>query len=184
MSKDGNKLNVVDDAGNIVGVETRDKIHKEGLLHKEIHVWLCTPHGEILLQHRVKDKELFPDLLDASVGGHVEIGEEFKDAALKELREETGINANENELIFIQITNTKNSDSRTGNINNALRAVYAYKYAGKIDDLKIEEGKSQGFVALPIGQILGMSEEEKKRFCPDIFGDKSYDVLKKIQLLP
>lgn len=28
-------LNVVDEQGNIIGTETREKIHKEGLLHRE-----------------------------------------------------------------------------------------------------------------------------------------------------
>jgi len=63
------RLNIVDEEGNIVGEETRENIHKNGLLHREIHVWLYTPNREIIFQHRAKDKDTYPDLLDASVGG-------------------------------------------------------------------------------------------------------------------
>ena len=90
---DNRKLNIIDENGNITGEETRENIHKQGLLHREIHVWFYTPKGEILFQHRAKDKDTYPDLLDATVGGHVEIGADYESAALQELEEETGISA-------------------------------------------------------------------------------------------
>ena len=40
------KLNVIDEQGNIIGEETREGIHREGLLHREIHVWLFNKKGE------------------------------------------------------------------------------------------------------------------------------------------
>ncbi|MCL4437679.1 NUDIX domain-containing protein [Patescibacteria group bacterium] len=82
---DNRKLNIVDESGNIIGEETRCNIHKNGLLHKEIHVWFYTPKGEIIFQHRAKNKDVYPDLLDATVGGHVEIGDDYEHAALKEI---------------------------------------------------------------------------------------------------
>ena len=41
------------------------------------------------------------DLLDATVGGHVEIGSDYENTALQELEEETGIKAEKNNLAFI-----------------------------------------------------------------------------------
>ena len=90
---DDRKLSIIDESGKIIGERTREEIHTKGLLHKEIHVWLYTPKGEIIFQHREKDKDTYPNLLDATVGGHVEIGEDYDHAALKELQEETGIQA-------------------------------------------------------------------------------------------
>ena len=80
---DNRKLNIIDENGNITGEETRENIHKQGLLHREIHVWFYTPKGEILFQHRAKDKDTYPDLLDATVGGHVEIGAGLLKARLR-----------------------------------------------------------------------------------------------------
>ena len=59
-------------------------MHKKGLLHPEIHVWFYTPDKEIIFQHRAKNKDTYPDLLDATVGGHVDIGEYVDKAALRE----------------------------------------------------------------------------------------------------
>ena len=74
---DNRRLNIVNEEGEIVGVETREDIHNQGLLHRECHVWFYTPAGEIIFQHRAKDKDTYPDLLDATVGGHVEIGSDY-----------------------------------------------------------------------------------------------------------
>lgn len=69
MNENKQMLEIIDENDNVIGLETREKIHKEGLLHREIHVWFFTPRGEIIFQHRVKDKDIYPDLLDATVGG-------------------------------------------------------------------------------------------------------------------
>lgn len=39
---DNRKLNIVDESANIIGEETRENIHNQGLLHREIHVWFYT----------------------------------------------------------------------------------------------------------------------------------------------
>ena len=77
-------LEVVDENDNIVGLETRVNVHKDGLLHREIHIFFITPNGEIIFQHRAKDKDTYPDKLDATVGGHVDPGMSYEETAIKE----------------------------------------------------------------------------------------------------
>lgn len=180
---DNRKLNIVDESGNIIGTETRENIHNKGLLHKEIHVWFYTPNGEIIFQHREKDKDTYPDLLDATVGGHVEIGSDYEDAALQELQEETGIQAEKNNLTFIQIVRSKTFDRTTDKINNVIRAIYAYSYEGKINDLKIEEGKAIGFESWPIEKLFNISDKDRKRFIPSIFDKQILEIFTKIKEL-
>lgn len=43
---DKRKLNIVDEAGEIIGFDTRENIHNQGLLHREIHVWFYTPKSD------------------------------------------------------------------------------------------------------------------------------------------
>ena len=183
MQKNQNKLNIVDTKGNIVGEDTRENIHKQGLLHREIHVWLYTPKKEIIFQHRAKNKDTYPDLLDASVGGHVEIGDSYEDAAVKEIEEETGLKVKESDIVYITTTKTKTFDEVTGMTNHALRKVFAYEFDGNVSNLVVEDGKALGFEIWPINTLLDMSEDDKVKFIPSIFDDEILNVFKEIDKL-
>ena len=180
---DNRKLNIIDEKENIVGEETRDNIHKQGLLHREIHVWFYTSKGEIIFQHRAKDKDTYPDLLDATVGGHVEIGDNYENTALKEIEEETGVKATKNNLTFIQITKSKSYDQVTGMTNNVIRAVYAFRYDDGVENLKIEKGKAIGFEAWSFEKLFNISEDDKKYFIRAILEKEILDIFRQIQKL-
>jgi len=65
---------------------------KKGCFIEKIHVWFVTPDGEIIFQRRAKDKDTYPDLLDATVGGHVEPGNHILMPRSKRLRKKRGSN--------------------------------------------------------------------------------------------
>ena len=112
-------LNIVSEDDEIIVPGTRERIHKEGLLHQEVHIYFVTPKKEIIFQHRAKDKDTFPDLLDATVGGHVEIGQSYEETAIKESEEETGVKIDKNDLIFINKFKKHSKDDVTAKINYA-----------------------------------------------------------------
>ncbi|MFH1367154.1 MAG: NUDIX domain-containing protein [Patescibacteria group bacterium] len=180
---DDRVLNIIDEAGKIIGEETREKIHRLGLLHREVHVWFYTSKAEIIFQHRAKDKDTFPDLLDASVAGHVEIGDSPLETALKEIEEEAGIKVKEKDLIFIGTIRNNSYDPATGTTNNAAKLVYAYKYDDGLNNLKVEKGKGIGFEAWPLEKIFTLLPEDKKRFIPTILGKDILSVFREIQKL-
>ena len=91
MSNPLEMLEVIDENDNVVGLENRAKIHQDGLLHREIHIWFLTPKSEIVFQHRAKNKDTYPDKLDATVGGHVGPKMSYEETVVKECKEETGI---------------------------------------------------------------------------------------------
>ena len=175
------KLNIVDEEGNIIGEDTRENIHKKGLLHREIHVWFYTPNGELIFQLRGKDKDTFPNLLDATVGGHVELGDNYVNTALKEMLEETGVKANKNDLHLVVKVRKTAKDPVTGMTNNVIRTIYAYKYDGEINNLEVEGERAQGFEAWPINKLVqGLSENESKRFIPSMLDSEYVQLYKKI----
>lgn len=167
MSKE--KLNIVDDGDNIIGIEDRKTIHEKGLLHREVHVYFVTPKNEIIFQHRAKDKDTFPDRLDATVGGHVEIGDSYEQTAIKEALEETGVSINEAELIAIKKIHKNSKDDVTGMINHAFQKEFIYIYKGGVEDLKVEDGKALGFEVWSIDQILSLDDVSKPKFIPSIY---------------
>ena len=164
-------LEIVDENDNIVSLETRQKIHQEGLLHREIHIWFITPKGEIIFQHRAKNKDTYPDKLDATVGGHVEPKMSYEETAIKECKEETGIDIDLKNLMFLTKMRKKSFDKVTSLTNNTIRSQYAYLYDGPISNLQTEEGMSQGFEAWKIDDLPHLSESDKSRFIPLILGE-------------
>jgi isopentenyldiphosphate isomerase len=125
-----------------------------------------TPDGKIIFQHRAKDKDTYPDLLDATVGGHVEPGESYLDAAVKETMEETGFKLNPADLHELKKLRTRSEDKVTGMINNTFRMQYLYIFRGKISDLHIEKGKAVGFEAYSIEELQKMNDADKSKFIP------------------
>ena len=97
-------LDVVDKNGAPTGQQVeRERAHREGIRHRTAHVWLLRHHAgqtEILLQMRSKDKDSFPGCYDISSAGHIPAGESVTESALRELREELGLQARPEELIL------------------------------------------------------------------------------------
>ena len=97
-------LDIVDEQGNPTGrTAPRPDVHAHGLLHRTSHVWLVRRHEgriEVLLQHRSPRKESYPDCCDISSAGHIPAGAGFRESAVRELHEELGIEAAEDELIL------------------------------------------------------------------------------------
>lgn len=83
-------LAVVDPDDNEIGAERRDVIHRNGLLHRAIHLFVFRPTGELLLQQRSAKKDFYP-LHWECIGGHVAPGHTYRDTALREALEEAGL---------------------------------------------------------------------------------------------
>ena len=56
------------DAGEPLELVPRDQVHAQGLWHCSAHVLLFNSVGELLLQRRSKNKDLYPNCWDYSVG--------------------------------------------------------------------------------------------------------------------
>jgi 8-oxo-dGTP pyrophosphatase MutT (NUDIX family) len=80
-------LNVYDPGGRVVGSRPREDAGRHGLAVGAVNVLLVNAHGRVLLQKRRADKDN-GGLWDKSVGGHVDAGEDFDHAAVREAGEE------------------------------------------------------------------------------------------------
>ena len=67
----------------------RDAI-PEGCYHLVVHVWIRNSKGEYLISLRSADRPIFP-LMWECVGGSVLKGESSRDGAIREVKEEVGI---------------------------------------------------------------------------------------------
>src|SRR5690554_3310994 len=72
----------------------------EGEFHIVVEVWTINSRNEVLVTLRDPRKPDYPDKWE-NTGGSVLSGENSRQGAVRELREETGIIASENELILL-----------------------------------------------------------------------------------
>ncbi len=86
-------FDVVDAPDRVVDRQPRSVVHARGLRHRAAHVLVFDALGRLYLQRRALSKECSPGLWDTSAAGHVESGEDYADAARRELEEELGIRA-------------------------------------------------------------------------------------------
>ena len=80
----------------------RETAHLEGVRHRTAHVWLLRNKDgriEILLQKRALTKS-FPGCDDISSAGHIPAGDDYRESAVRELKEELGVKAEESDLIY------------------------------------------------------------------------------------
>ena len=84
-------FDVVDERNTVVRQELRSIVHREGLLHRAIHLFVFNQAGEVFLQKRSMSKDVAPGLWDSSTSGHLDAGEGYGAAVVRETREEIGI---------------------------------------------------------------------------------------------
>ena len=89
--------------GSLTGeVKERTLVHRDGDIHGTSHVWIVrldeNGHCDLLLQKRSANKDSFPGCYDISSAGYIPAGDDFVESALRELKEELGIDAQPEEL--------------------------------------------------------------------------------------
>ena len=84
-------FDVVNERDEVVGRATRREVHGKGLLHRAVHVLVFNRRGQVFLQKRSMAKDSAPGCWDSSCSGHLDAGEDYLTAAVRELVEEIGL---------------------------------------------------------------------------------------------
>ncbi len=84
-------FDVVDEHNAVIGQRPRGEVHALGLRHRAVHVFVFNKHGDIYLQKRSHLKDVHPRDWDSSASGHLDVGESYADCAVREVKEELGI---------------------------------------------------------------------------------------------
>lgn len=88
--RDDELFDVVDATDTIIGQATRRTVHLQNLIHRAIHVFMFNRRRELLLQLRSDLKDVDPGKWTSSASGHLDAGEGYFEAAMRELSEELG----------------------------------------------------------------------------------------------
>lgn len=155
----------------------KSEAHRKGLWHRVAHVWIYNSNKEIMLQLRAKDKEVYPNMWDISVAGHISAGEKEIVSAMREIEEEIGLKIKESELQLLNIRNVQFTTNTT--INNEIIYLYLLKYDGNIKQLKIQEEELQEIKFFKLKELEKQLKETPDKFTP--YGNYFYEIIERIR---
>lgn len=150
---------IVNESGKVIGAEKRSIVHKTGLLHRVSHVFVLDSEGRIFIQLRAADKDIGPNLWDLSTAEHLKQGESFKEAAIRGLKEELGLEPIALKKIGEKIQRFDYGDKK----DNEIAETFKCKFEGKIVLQKEEIVKGKW---ISKKDLLKEMNENPKKFVP------------------
>jgi 8-oxo-dGTP pyrophosphatase MutT (NUDIX family) len=94
----GELVEVVDEAGAVLDVVTRAEMRAGRLRHRCTYIVVVDLDERLVVHQRALWKDVWPGRWDVAFGGVVGVGEDWGQAALRELREEAGVEAGLQEI--------------------------------------------------------------------------------------
>src|SRR5690348_386655 len=106
MTESEEILDLVNDRDEVIGTIARsdyDRMVEQKLGYiRAIDMFIQNDDGQLWIPRRTAHKKIAPNGFDYSTGGHVDSGETYLQAALREIREELNLALTESDLTFIK----------------------------------------------------------------------------------
>ena len=161
--------------GAVTGVvRERSIAHMDGSLHGTAHIWVLRLKGDgkfdVLLQKRSMEKDGFPGFYDTSSAGHIPAGEDYLESAVRELGEELGIRAKEEELHFMDMYEAAEDTEFHGRrfCNRELAAVYLYWEPVTISQMTLQKEEVESVIWIDYEECLKRMEEGTLKHCVNV----------------
>lgn len=135
MSHSEPLIQIVDEEDKVIGALSMDEAKEKGKIHRIVRVMVQNSKGQLLLQKR-SSLIPYPGMWDSSAAGHVDEGETYESAALRELSEEVGIKNVQLKIVktyYYNENDFKNRDIRQFN------RVFEVKFDNTPNDLSKDE---------------------------------------------
>ena len=164
-------FDVVDENGRPTGeTVSRAEAHEKGILHRTAHVWVIRRtegSWDVLLQKRSEEKDSFPGLYDTSSAGHIPAGDEPLDSALRELREELGIEALPEQLRCAGSFRIRYEEEFHGKPfrDNEVTRVYVYSEPVEPEKLRLQEDEVTEVRWFDMEEVWEEIHRTEERFC-------------------
>jgi isopentenyldiphosphate isomerase len=119
-------LDIVNKTDCVVGEATRALVHDRNLFHRAVHIFIQVRPEYWILQKRSALKDLDPLLWTSSCSGHVDKGENYIESAIRECKEELGL-----ELVRSEMEEVFRC-SQCSETGNEFVRVYQARACGKV----------------------------------------------------
>lgn len=169
-------FDICDGNGEPTGVVTeRSVAHTLGLTHRTAHIWVTrrsqAGDWELLMQKRSLRKESYPGCYDVSAAGHVQAGDGYLESACRELWEELGIRAGEEELEFAGLFDSGDIFAEFGGKpfrDREISAVYVYRGEVEPERLRLQPEEVDSVRWMAYGEVLDHAGKRDPGFCVNL----------------
>jgi len=144
----------------------RDEIHKNGIWHRSVHIWILNNKEELLIQRRSLEKESHPGLWDVSCAGHIGSGDLSLQAAVRELKEELGLTVRPGELKRIFSVESHFVLNNGTYKDNELVDVYLLRKNISIQTLRLQPGEVESVKMISVGALRNAVLTRDSSFVP------------------
>lgn len=164
-------LDIVDINGEPTGETVeREAAHQYGIRHRTSHVWIFRNHNgqtQVLLQKRSREKDSYPGCYDISSAGHIPAGEDFLESAVRELREELGVDAAAEELIYCGSRRFEYREKFHGREfwDNQVSNVYALQRNMEAEEFILQESEVDSVLWMDWDRCIDMVKNRKAPHC-------------------
>ncbi len=113
-------IQVVNEDDEPIAAAPLGEVYAQGLIHRVVFTFVEDPSGNILLQKRSPNVMTYPGSWDISSAGHVDEGEDYLEAAERELQEELGVIG----FPLRQIDSFRDDETYEGHLLKRFKRVY------------------------------------------------------------
>ncbi|MBN1385419.1 NUDIX domain-containing protein [Candidatus Woesearchaeota archaeon] len=150
------KVDIVDSEDRVIGEDTKERCHLSGKRHRCAAIYVMN-EGKLFLQIRADHKKVEPGKMDHSAAGHVKKGENYEDAAVRELEEELGIKTN---LTFLG----KAAENKTHTDGRDIKHIFQMYIAEHDGAIKLNKDELKGIALIEPEEIEKMIKEKPSQF--------------------
>jgi len=170
-------IDIVNERDEVIGKKFKDLVHQNGDWHRVVHVWVFNSKKGVLIHKRAICKKMFPGFWDTIIGGHLNSGESYEEAAKRELAEEVGI---KDYHTLSRLGKWQGISHISAPHNREFIKIFALKYDGEFKKLKPQKSEISEikFIGLPELIKISKNKQQNKKFIS--FG-YFYKILPKIR---
>jgi 16S rRNA (adenine1518-N6/adenine1519-N6)-dimethyltransferase len=139
-------IEVVNEYDEVIDTVPYEEMVEKQLRHRIARVFLFDKDRKLYLQRRSMKMGVAPGLWDQSAAGHVDPGEDYEQAAYRELKEELGIQDIKLNLLVHYYAEEAHP---SGKPMRRFQTIYVGEYGDQVIDLDPEEVMDGKWVSIP-----------------------------------
>ena len=148
-------LDLYDENKNLTNLQiSRGVKVPKGYYRLVVHICIFNEEGKMLIQKRTPNKK-WPNKWDISVGGCVTAGESSKLAAMREVKEETGLDVINGHVVYSYF----NEDQKRH--DNYFVDIYHFRFDFQLSDVTLNTRESIDCRCVSLDELVAMNNEDE-----------------------